>query len=478
MATLSGGEAQRIRLASQLGSGLVGVTYVLDEPSIGLHPRDNTRLLATLKSLQARGNTVLVVEHDEATIRAADHLIELGPGSGALGGEMVFGGPVQKLLRDADTLTAKYLRREMTIETPTTRRAPKGWLTLKGVRTNNLRNLDCAFPLGSLICVTGVSGSGKSSLVVDSLYKHLALSQGDQGGRSRPHRRHGRRGAHRTGHLHRPDPHRPHPPLQSRHLHQSLRRDPEHLLHEPPTPGNAATNPAASASTCAAAVARHARGTAPSGWRCSSLPDVFVTCDICKGKRYNRETLEVRYKDANIDEVLHMTVRQARKFFENYPVLARRLSVLEEVGLEYLTLGQPATTLSGGEAQRIKISRELGKRSLPGALYVLDEPTTGLHMHEVGKLIRVLHGLVDKGATVVVIEHNTDVILAADHVIGPGAGRRRLRRSHHGPGRPGRDHRRREVGDRQVFEGKGIRRTPRGRALFHEKGFPPTLPPS
>ena len=423
MSTLSGGEAQRIRLASQLGSGLVGVTYVLDEPSIGLHPRDNERLIRTLRSLQQRGNTVLVVEHDEATIREADTVIELGPGSGALGGEVVFAGNVPSLLASADSLTARYLRGDMVIPQPESRRDARDWLTLRGVATNNLQNVDCRIPLGVLTCVTGVSGSGKSSLVMDTLYKHLALAQGlrvDQPGTIS-----GMEGAE--------------------HIERIVSIDQTPIGRTP------RSNPATYTkifdeirdifSTTQDA---RKRGYKPGrfsfnvkGGRCEAcggdgqlrvemhfLPDVFVTCDVCKGQRYNHETLEVRYKGLNIAEVLDLTVRQARTFFENYPVLERRLGVLEDVGLEYLRLGQPATTLSGGEAQRIKISRELGKRSLPGTLYILDEPTTGLHMHEVGKLIRVLHQLVDRGATVVVIEHNTDVILSSDHVIdlGPGGG--------------------------------------------------------
>jgi excinuclease ABC subunit A len=423
MSTLSGGEAQRIRLAGQLGSGLVGVTYVLDEPSIGLHPRDNDRLLATLRSLQGRGNTVLVVEHDEATIRSADHVLELGPGSGALGGELVFTGDVPGLMRQPDSLTAKYLRGDLYIERPTERRRAKDFVTLKGASTNNLKDLDCPIPLSCLTCVTGVSGSGKSSLVVDTLYKHLALARGvkvdDPGVVA------GIKGMDKIEKI--------------------------VSIDQTPIGRTPRSNPATYTKVFdeirkifASTKDAKARGYKPGrfsfnvrGGRCEAcggdgqirvemhfLPDVYVTCDVCKGLRYNRETLDVRYKGLNIAEVLDMTVRQAAKFFENYPILKRRLSILEDVGLEYLRLGQPATTLSGGEAQRIKISRELGKRSLPGALYILDEPTTGLHMHEVGKLISVLHRLVDKGATVVVIEHNPDVVLAADHVIdlGPGGG--------------------------------------------------------
>ncbi|MDR3073734.1 MAG: excinuclease ABC subunit UvrA [Deltaproteobacteria bacterium] len=423
MATLSGGEAQRIRLASQLGSGLVGVTYVLDEPSIGLHPRDNERLLRTLRSLQRRGNTVLVVEHDEATIREADTVIELGPGSGMQGGEVVFLGPVSELLSASQSLTAKYLRGDLSIPMPKKRRKGKGELVLRGVATNNLREVTCRIPLGTLTCVTGVSGSGKSSLVVDSLYKHLALAQGIK--------------------------------VESPGIISGFEGQEavERIVAIDQTPigRTPRSNPATYTKVFdeirdifAMTPDAKKRGYKPgrfsfnvSGGRCEAcsgdgqirvemhfLPDVFVSCDICQGRRYNHETLEVRYKGLNIAEVLDLTVRQAREFFASYPALERRLAVLEEVGLEYVRLGQPAPTLSGGEAQRIKISRELGKKSLPGALYILDEPTTGLHMHEVGKLITVLGQLVDRGASVVVIEHNTDVILAADHVIdlGPGGG--------------------------------------------------------
>jgi len=423
MATLSGGEAQRIRLASQLGSGLVGVTYVLDEPSIGLHPRDNDRLLSTLRSLQTRGNTVLVVEHDEATIRSADQIVELGPGSGALGGELVFQGTVAEMLASAGSLTGKYLRGDLSIPPPESRRKPQGWLSMRGVRTNNLRNLDCDVPLGCMVCVTGVSGSGKSSLVIDPLYKHLSLARGIKVET---------------------------PGLLDGFLGQE---QVEKIISIDQTPigRTPRSNPATYTKVFdeirkifAQTPDARARGYQPGrfsfhvrGGRCEAcqgdgvirvemhfLPDVYVTCDVCKGRRYNHETLEVRYKDLNIADVLDLTVLQARTFFKNFPVLERRLAVLEDVGLEYLRLGQPATTLSGGEAQRIKISRELGKRHLPGALYVLDEPTTGLHMHEVGKLIHVLNSLVDRGASVIVIEHNLDVILASDHVIdlGPGGG--------------------------------------------------------
>lgn len=422
MITLSGGESQRIRLASQLGSGLVGVTYVLDEPSIGLHPRDNERLIQTLRSLQKRGNTVLVVEHDEATIRDADSIIELGPGSGSQGGDIVFAGNVDQLF-ESDSLTAKYMRGDLKIPLPDERREAKEYITLKGVSTNNIKNIDCDIPLGLLTCVTGVSGSGKSSLIIDTLYKHVAMHCGikvDQPGK----------------------------------LEKLLNVDTIEKvvsIDQSPIGRTPRSNPATYTkifdeirNIFALTQDSKRRGYKAgrfsfnvAGGRCETckgdgqirvemhfLPDIFVTCDVCKGRRFNHETLEVRYKDMNIAEILDMTVREARRFFEHYPALERKLAVLEDVGLDYIRLGQPATTLSGGEAQRIKISRELGKRTLPGTLYILDEPTTGLHMHEVGKLVLVLHQLVEKGATVVVIEHNTDVILASDYVIdlGPGGG--------------------------------------------------------
>jgi excinuclease ABC subunit A len=376
-----------------------------------------------LRSLQARGNTVLVVEHDEAAILEADTVIELGPGSGEQGGDLMFQGSPAELLQQADTLTARYLRGDLRIPVPDERRTPVGELVLRGVATHNLRNLDCRIPLGVLTCVTGVSGSGKSSLVVDTLYKHLALALGmkaDQPGS-----------------------------IAGMEGHESIER--VTAIDQSPIGRTPRSNPATYTkifdeirNIFALTPDARKRGYKPGrfsfnvrGGRCEAcggdgqirvemhfLPDVYVRCEVCKGRRYNHETLEVRYRGLNIAELLDLTVSKARAFFEAYPSLARRLEVLEDVGLGYLRLGQPATTLSGGEAQRIKISRELGKRALPGALYILDEPTTGLHMHEVGKLVLVLHKLVDKGASVVVIEHNTDVILAADHVIdlGPGGG--------------------------------------------------------
>jgi len=366
---------------------------------------------------------VLVVEHDEATIREADTVIELGPGSGSQGGEIVFTGSVPDLLGKSKSLTAKYLRGDLSISLPEKRREGKGELVLSGVTTHNLQNIDCRIPLGTLTCVTGVSGSGKSSLVVDSLYKHLALAQGIK--------------VESPGTI---------AGMQGQEVIERIV-----AIDQTPIGRTPRSNPATYTKIFdeireifAMTPDAKKRGYKPgrfsfnvSGGRCEAcsgdgqirvemhfLPDVFVTCDVCKGKRYNHETLEVRYKGLNIAEVLDLTVRQAREFFSSYPTLERRLAILEDVGLEYVRLGQPATTLSGGEAQRIKISRELGKKSLPGTLYILDEPTTGLHMHEVGKLITVLRQLVDKGASVVVIEHNTDVILAADHIIdmGPGGG--------------------------------------------------------
>ena len=423
MTTLSGGESQRIRLASQLGSGLVGVTYVLDEPSIGLHPRDNERLIATLRSLQGRGNTVLVVEHDEATIREADHIIELGPGSGAHGGDMVYHGSFENLIKHSETLTAKYMRGDLSVPIPDERREPKGWLTLRGVTTNNLKDIDCPIPLGTLTCVTGVSGSGKSSLVVDTLYKHLALAQGirvDQPGSIR-----GIDGVEAIERI---------VAIDQTPIGRTPRSNPatytkifdeiRNIFAMTPDARKRGYQPGRFSFNVKGGRCEACSGDGQIRVEMHFLPDVYVTCDVCGGKRYNHETLEVRYRGLNISEVLDMPVREARQFFSNYPVLERRLAVLEDVGLDYIRLGQPATTLSGGEAQRIKISRELGKRSLPGTMYILDEPTTGLHMHEVGKLLTVLHHLVELGATVVGIEHNTDVILASDYVIdlGPGGG--------------------------------------------------------
>ena len=425
MMTLSGGEAQRIRLASQLGSGLVGVTYVLDEPSIGLHPRDNARLLATLRTLKDRGNSVLVVEHDAATICAADTIIEMGPASGEQGGQVMFLGDIDALLK-AKTITARYLRGEEGVPIPDARRNPAGWLVLKHVTTNNLAGIDCRIPLNVLTCVTGVSGSGKSSLVVETLYKHVALSLGlkveqpgsidglsyEQGGE--PFERVIAIDQTPIGRTPRSNPATYTKIFDEIRAIFAMTTDAKKHGY---TAGRFSFNVAGG--RCEAC-----RGEGQIRVEMHFLPDIFVKCDVCGGSRYNHETLEVRYKGLNIAEVLNLTVQQARSFFSNYPSLERKLAILEDVGLGYLKLGQPATTLSGGEAQRIKISRELGKTSLPRTLYILDEPTTGLHMHEVGKLILVLHALVDKGASVVVIEHNADMILASDYVLdlGPGGG--------------------------------------------------------
>ena len=423
MVTLSGGEAQRIRLASQLGSGLVGVTYVLDEPSIGLHPRDNERLIRTLRSLQQRGNTVLVVEHDEATICEADTVLEMGPGSGAQGGELVFAGGVKELLRDSDSLTARYLRGDLKIPVPEQRRRSDKFLTLRGVSTNNLRNIDCPIPLGTLTCVTGVSGSGKSSLVIDTLYRRVARHCGLRTEQPGPMRAiEGLENIERIVSIDQTPIGRT--PRSNPATYTKVFDDIRKIFAMTPDAKKRGYTASRFSFNVSGGRCETCKGDGQIRVEMHFLPDIFVTCDLCKGRRFNRETLEVRYKDLNISEVLDLTVHEAREFFSSYPALERRLSVLEDVGLGYIRLGQAATTLSGGEAQRIKISRELGKKSLPKTLYILDEPTTGLHMHEVGKLITVLHHLVERGATVVVIEHNTDVIMAADHVIdlGPGGG--------------------------------------------------------
>jgi len=422
MSTLSGGEAQRIRLASQLGTGLEGITYVLDEPSIGLHPRDNKHLFESLRELRDRGNTVIVVEHDEGFIRNADHIIELGPGSGILGGEVVFQGEVDGLLR-AHTLTGRYLRGEMKIPYRSNRRSPTGYIELKGVSTHNLKDLDVRIPLGVFVCVTGVSGSGKSSLITDTLYKHLALLLGIKV--DMPGSVEGISGWEKIERL--------------------------VFIDQSPIGRTPRSNPATYTkifddirTIFASTPEARARGYRPGrfsfnvpGGRCEKchgdgyikiqmhfLPDVYVRCDVCDGKRYNRETLDIRYKGLNIAQVLDLSVKEAKNIFFNHSALKRKLEILEDVGLDYIKLGQPATTLSGGEAQRLKISRELGRRNVPGTMYILDEPTTGLHIHEVGKLLEVLHKLVDKGGSVIVIEHNPYIIRSADYVLdlGPGGG--------------------------------------------------------
>ena len=425
-ATLSGGEAQRIRLATQIGSGLVGVLYVLDEPSIGLHQRDNTRLIETLQRLRDLGNTLIVVEHDEDTIRSADWIVDIGPGAGELGGEVVYSGDVAGLTGAEGSVTGDYLARRREIEIPATRRKrDKGReVTVVGARENNLKDVTVSFPLGVLTAVTGVSGSGKSSLVNSILYQVLA---------NRLNRARGVPGRHKTV-------------RGVEHLDKVVHVDQSPIGRTP------RSNPATYTGVWdhirkifAAVPESKVRGYGPGrfsfnvkGGRCESckgdgtlkiemnfLPDVYVPCEVCGGARYNRETLEIRYKDATVADVLDMTIRRASEFFAATPIIARHLSTLVDVGLGYVRLGQSATTLSGGEAQRVKLATELQRRSTGRTVYVLDEPTTGLHFEDIRKLLAVLQGLVDKGNTVVVIEHNLDVIANADWVIdlGPEGGR-------------------------------------------------------
>ncbi|PYP09928.1 MAG: excinuclease ABC subunit A, partial [Gemmatimonadetes bacterium] len=423
--TLSGGEAQRIRLATQIGSRLVGVLYILDEPSIGLHQRDNARLLATLKELRDLGNTVLVVEHDEETIRSADHVVDLGPRAGRHGGEVVVEGPVQAVLEHADSLTGRYLRGELRIPVPPRRRIPDAQrlLAVVGARHHNLRDLTVQFPLGLFVAVTGVSGSGKSTLVTDILYRALA--------------RHFYRAKVMPG---------AHERLEGLdHIDKVIDIDQSPIGRTP------RSNPATYTGLFTPIRELYTylpeskiRGYGPGrfsfnvkGGRCEAcqgdglvkvemhfLPDVYVPCEVCKGRRYNRETLEVRYKGKSIADVLDMSVAEALDFFENQPRIRTKLELLNDVGLGYIHLGQSATTLSGGEAQRVKLATELAKRDTGRTLYILDEPTTGLHFEDVRLLLEVLHRLVDKGNTVVVIEHNLDVVKTADWVIdlGPEGG--------------------------------------------------------
>ena len=425
-ATLSGGEAQRIRLATQIGSGLVGVLYVLDEPSIGLHQRDNTRLIETLQRLRDLGNTLIVVEHDEDTIRSADWIVDIGPGAGELGGEVVYSGNIEGLARAEGSVTGDYLARRRQIEIPATRRKrdKNREVTVVGARENNLKDVTVSFPLGVLTAVTGVSGSGKSSLVNAILYQVLA---------NRLNRARGVPGRHKTV-------------RGVEHLDKVVHVDQSPIGRTP------RSNPATYTGVWdhirkifAAVPESKVRGYGPGrfsfnvkGGRCESckgdgtlkiemnfLPDVYVPCEVCHGARYNRETLEIRYKDKTVADVLDMTIHQAAEFFSASSVISRHLNTLVEVGLGYVRLGQSATTLSGGEAQRVKLATELQRRSSGRTIYVLDEPTTGLHFEDIRKLLGVLQGLVDKGNSVVVIEHNLDVIANADWVIdmGPEGGK-------------------------------------------------------
>jgi excinuclease ABC subunit A len=424
-ATLSGGEGQRIRLATQIGSNLTGVLYVLDEPSIGLHQRDNRALLATLARLRDLGNTVVVVEHDEETIRSADYVIDLGPGAGEHGGRLIFQGPPAKLIENGHgSLTAAYLNGEMSIETPKQRRpANRGSIVIKGARENNLKDIDVQIPLGVLITVTGVSGSGKSTLVNEILYRSLAREL---------YRAADEPGAHTA-------------------IEGIDQIDKVIQIDQSPIGRTPRSNPATYTGLFtfirelfAMLPDAKARGFRPGrfsfnvkGGRCETcqgdgviaiemhfLPNVYVTCEQCKGRRYNRETLDIKYRGKSIADVLDLTVDQALPLLENFPPIANKLRTLQDVGLGYLGLGQSATTLSGGEAQRVKLAKELSRRGTGRTLYILDEPTTGLHFADTHKLLDVLNKLVDQGNTVVIIEHNLDVIKSADYVIdlGPEGG--------------------------------------------------------
>jgi excinuclease ABC subunit A len=421
--TLSGGEAQRIRLASQVGSGLVGVLYVLDEPSIGLHQRDNRRLLNTLTRLRDLGNTLVVVEHDEETIRAADHVVDVGPGAGVHGGEIIAQGSVEDIEAEPRSVTGDFLARRRRIEPPEERREQTGAVAVLGATEHNLKGVDVEFPLGVFTCVTGVSGSGKSTLVNEILYK--ALANAVSRGKHRPGRHAGLRGVEDVDKVIDIDQSpigrtpRSNPATYTKvfdHIRQLFASTPEAKIRGY-KPGRFSFN--VKGGRCEAC-----RGDGQIRIEMHFLPDVYVPCEVCKGRRYNNETLRVTYKGRSISDVLDMTVDEACEFFAPVPAIARRMDTMRDVGLGYIRLGQPATTLSGGEAQRVKLASELGKRATGRTVYILDEPTTGLHFADVEKLLTILHRLVDAGNTVIVIEHNLDVIRSADYVVdlGPEGG--------------------------------------------------------
>ncbi|MEZ5727747.1 MAG: excinuclease ABC subunit UvrA [Burkholderiaceae bacterium] len=422
--SLSGGEAQRIRLASQIGSGLTGVLYVLDEPSIGLHQRDNDRLIDTLKHLRDLGNTVLVVEHDEDAIRAADHVVDMGPGAGVHGGEVIVQGPPASIEACEESLTGRYLSQSLRIEVPTRRVAPgERRLIVRGARGNNLKNLDVEFPAGLMICVTGVSGSGKSTLVNDTL--HHAAARQIYRSQAEPAEHDAIDGLELFDKVISVDQ-SPigRTPRSNPATYTGLFTPIRDLFAETPTARERGYGPGRFSFNVKGGRCEACEGDGMIKVEMHFLPDVYVPCDVCKGKRYNRETLEVLYKGASIADVLAMTVEHAAAFFDAVPLIARKLQTLLDVGLGYIRLGQSATTLSGGEAQRVKLSLELSKRDTGRTLYILDEPTTGLHFHDIAMLLRVIHQLRDHGNTVVVIEHNLDVVKTADWVIdlGPEGG--------------------------------------------------------